>query len=159
LTQKLSMFSRIYRTQQCLWCRKRFEDQEEIYYTYTPDLKHLWFCENCRSILEFPPDFDPNGSTEPCSALWGVAHILTLWRDDSKCRICGVSYNVKNPIEVHHIIPKKAGGSNSLKNLITLCQRHHHETYTNDYAGLEITEYLINQGIQKSLPVQKEVRP
>ena len=37
------------------------------------------------------------------------------------CAICGI----KLPIELHHIIPKSKGGSNSIDNFMPLCSNHH----------------------------------
>lgn len=42
-------------------------------------------------------------------------------RDGAKCRICGFDLAV----EVHHILPRSAGGTHELSNLITLCPNHH----------------------------------
>lgn len=45
-----------------------------------------------------------------------------ILRDNCKCKMCGVS-NIQ--LEVHHITPKRQGGNNTLKNLITLCSSCH----------------------------------
>jgi len=42
-------------------------------------------------------------------------------RDGNKCSICERTTN----LHVHHIIPRSVGGSNDLKNLITLCSGCH----------------------------------
>lgn len=42
-------------------------------------------------------------------------------RDESKCKVCGFEIVV----EVHHIKPRRDGGSDDLSNLITLCPNHH----------------------------------
>jgi 5-methylcytosine-specific restriction endonuclease McrA len=52
---------------------------------------------------------------------------------------------------VHHIIPRKDGGAHNLKNLITLCEEHHKETFKNGYAGLEILDRQIQLGKQVRL--------
>ena len=46
---------------------------------------------------------------------------LALRRDGARCRICGFDILV----EVHHIIPRRQRGPNTLDNLITLCPNHH----------------------------------
>ena len=48
-----------------------------------------------------------------------------ILRDGCKCMECGKS-NCK--LEVHHIKPKRINGSNTLGNLITLCQKCHQKT-------------------------------
>ena len=48
-----------------------------------------------------------------------------ILRDGYKCRECGKSNTV---LEVHHIKPKRFGGSNTLGNLITLCSKCHQKT-------------------------------
>jgi 5-methylcytosine-specific restriction endonuclease McrA len=42
-------------------------------------------------------------------------------RDDFACRICGFNTVVHG----HHIAPRRAGGSNNIENIITLCPNHH----------------------------------
>ena len=48
-----------------------------------------------------------------------------ILRDGCKCMECGKSNCM---LEVHHIKARKYGGSNSLKNLITLCSKCHQKT-------------------------------
>lgn len=48
-----------------------------------------------------------------------------ILRDSCKCMECGKS-NCK--LEVHHIKPRRLNGSNTLSNLITLCQKCHQKT-------------------------------
>jgi len=43
-------------------------------------------------------------------------------RDGGKCVICGFGHVTA----VHHVIPRKEGGSNALENLVTLCPNHHY---------------------------------
>lgn len=98
-------------------------------------------------------DFDPSGSKEESSISWDLAKTVALMRDGYSCRICGNSpvvseneggYNkLKLEVEVHHIIPRMVGGSDSTKNLITLCKGCHVKTFKNEYSGLpSISENL-----------------
>jgi len=48
-----------------------------------------------------------------------------LWRDNYKCQQCDVTSN----LQIHHIIPKSKGGTNTLNNLITLCAKCHKELH------------------------------
>ena len=50
-------------------------------------------------------------------------------RDNCKCMECGKS-NCK--LEVHHIKPRRLNGSNTLGNLITLCEKCHQKTENNE---------------------------
>lgn len=53
----------------------------------------------------------------------------TIIRDNCKCRQCGVSDTV---LQVHHITPRRQGGSNTLGNLITLCSSCHAQVTGNE---------------------------
>jgi len=91
-------------------------------------------------------DFDINGSTEESDIPWSVVKEIVLERDGYRCRICGMSpiindnsggfSKVRIQVEVHHIIPKIAGGTDSTKNLVTLCKSCHIKTFRNEYSGL-----------------------
>lgn len=48
-----------------------------------------------------------------------------ILRDKCKCMECGKS---KCKLEVHHIKPRRLNGSNTLNNLITLCEKCHDKT-------------------------------
>jgi len=51
---------------------------------------------------------------------WEKRRKECIKRDAGKCRKCGIKAK-----EIHHIIPRQKGGTNELKNLITLCKKHH----------------------------------
>lgn len=103
-------------------------------------------------------DFDPTGSVEESSIPLNVAKTIALERDDYKCRICGMSPLVSEKdgsydklrveVEVHHIIPKIAGGTNSTKNLVTLCKACHVKTFKNDYSGLPSIPRKLGKNIE-----------
>jgi hypothetical protein len=46
----------------------------------------------------------------------------TIMRDSQRCRMCGKGNRM---LEVHHIVPRRAHGGDSLPNLITLCSVCH----------------------------------
>jgi 5-methylcytosine-specific restriction endonuclease McrA len=48
-------------------------------------------------------------------------------RDGGKCVICGFSHATA----VHHIIPKRSGGTDRVENLVTLCPNHHYMVHAN----------------------------
>jgi len=58
------------------------------------------------------------------NSTWGGLRRQALERDRYTCQKCGRRYpDVK--VEVHHIMPRKFGGRDSLDNLITLCRDCH----------------------------------
>jgi hypothetical protein len=138
----------VYRTRICHWCRNRLKDGDTYYQDFN---REVFLCESCKDFLINPPDFDPHGTTDKGTTSCKTAITLTLIRDESHCRICGDHYERGNPVEVHHIIPKKDGGTHHLKNLITLCEKHHKETFKNGYAGLELLDRQIQLGKQAVL--------
>lgn len=138
----------IYKTRICHWCRKSLNNGDKIYKPYTAP---LILCNDCKDNLVNPPDYLPQGTKEIGTSSWKTANILTLIRDDCHCRVCGEYYHKDNPVEVHHIIPRKDGGTHNLKNLVTLCEKHHKETFKNGYAGLELTDRHIQLGKQATL--------
>ncbi len=86
------------------------------------------------------------GSREDSTIAWNIVKNIVLERDSYRCRICGRSpfkteengniNRVRLDLEVHHIIPRIAGGSDSTKNLVTLCKSCHVKTFKSDYEGL-----------------------
>jgi len=63
---------------------------------------------------------------------WGKLEKQAARRDGYKCQMCGIKAN----LSVHHIMPRAQGGTDDLRNLITLCKTCH------DYAEIEeITQW------------------
>lgn len=56
------------------------------------------------------------------SNLSGSLRIRILERDGYKCVYCG-ALAVEGPLEVDHVMPRSAGGSNDSTNLVTACRR------------------------------------
>ena len=52
--------------------------------------------------------------------------IAAILRDGCKCMECS---KTKTNFEVHHITPRRLGGANTLRNLITLCPKCHMKTF------------------------------
>lgn len=95
-------------------------------------------------------DFDPEGDSQGNSLRWPTISKSVLIRDNYSCRVCGKSelsnfstadqYNrIHLAVQVHHIVPKKDGGKETFRNLITLCEECHRKTFSNDYAGLPVS--------------------
>lgn len=65
--------------------------------------------------------------TSDYSDSWKLLIVEVKTRDNFQCVIC----SKKESLEVHHILPLSRGGTNSKRNLITLChichsKRHKH---------------------------------
>lgn len=74
-------------------------------------------------IFRIPPRI---GARERCdSATWKIICKGILKRDGYKCVGCG---NTRR-LQVHHIIPVSAGGSDDPSNLITLCSDCHEQIH------------------------------
>lgn len=78
--------------------------------------------------LDTPPD--PDGTKDEImdfgefrALFWSQIAMLIKRRDSFQCQ--SNSCGKLDPIEVHHIIPRRAGGSDHPANLITYCQKHH----------------------------------
>jgi hypothetical protein len=103
-------------------------------------------------------DYNKDGSTEESRIPWNIAKLVVLERDGYRCRICGESPIVSERIdsvdrlrvevEVHHIIPRIAGGSDSTRNLITLCKACHIKTFKNDYSGLPSVGKRLDESVE-----------
>jgi hypothetical protein len=103
-------------------------------------------------------DFSKEGSTDEVNIPWNAAKLITLERDEYKCRICGNSpiasedkegFNrLRVEVEVHHIIPRIAGGTDSTENLITLCKACHIKTFKNNYSGLPSVATRLDERVE-----------
>lgn len=63
-------------------------------------------------------DYPPNDE-------WQALREVVLERDDYRCQGCGNGVADAAEHHVHHIVPLGAGGTNTLRNLITLCDECH----------------------------------
>lgn len=54
---------------------------------------------------------------------WQALREVVLERDDYTCQGCGS--NVQGNAPIHHIVPLGCGGTNTRRNLITLCEECH----------------------------------
>jgi hypothetical protein len=67
--------------------------------------------------------------------------IATLMRDNYTCQECGKKNCM---LEAHHIIPKRLKGSDSIGNLITLCEKCHDKTEDKEEFYIEKYQSKIN---------------
>ena len=98
-------------------------------------------------------DFDPEGDSSGKSIPWVTISKAVLLRDNYTCRICEKSSfttvgsatefeQIHLDVQVHHIVPRKDGGKDTFKNLITLCESCHHKTFKGGYSGIPVEKQL-----------------
>jgi len=68
----------------------------------------------------------PEPTPRPDSQTWDRLRRKRLQIDKYTCQGCGAEATKQN---VHHIVPLHSGGSNEIKNLITLCDRCHRQIH------------------------------
>ena len=64
-----------------------------------------------------------------------------ILRDKCKCQMCGKENTI---LEVHHIIPRRDNGANTLSNLITLCSNCHSKVSQDEYKYKDMLLSKIN---------------
>ncbi|MGZ0656404.1 HNH endonuclease [Coraliomargarita sp. W4R72] len=70
---------------------------------------------------------------DPLSSFEDYSRAAIIARDRSKCQICERKFESKE-LEMHHVRPRKFNGSNSERNLVTLCiPCHMKETWFGHY--------------------------
>lgn len=62
-----------------------------------------------------------------------------ILRDGNRCRACGKT----GRLEVHHITPRRAGGANTISNLISLCKSCHASTFKREEQFADLYYSLI----------------
>ena len=60
-----------------------------------------------------------------CSMQWKATRAAVLRRDVWECQDCGKVCASSREAHVDHIVPKRAGGTDDLENLQTLCRQCH----------------------------------
>lgn len=69
-------------------------------------------------MYDYPPDEE-----------WQGLRQAVLERDRQTCQGCGTDVADDAQANIHHIVPLGCGGTNSLRNLITLCEDCHGRTH------------------------------
>ena len=77
-----------------------------------------------------------------------------ILRDKCKCMECGKS---NRRLEVHHIKPRRLNGSNTLGNLITLCEQCHRKTEGKEELFMDKYFSLLNSSDNKNLNYTQHV--
>ena len=91
---------------------------------------------------------------------WAQVRRAVLARDSSTCQVCGAAPSAAE-LDVHHLVPRSAGGQDDLGNLITLCDGCHATRHPNLHAslarrtierwGLRLARWLDTQGRLQSM--------
>lgn len=106
------------RTFVCEWCGEKFERTD----TQADDAR---FCSQECSVEWRNADGDWSAHGED-------GRDDALERDNHECRRCGEDAD----IEVHHLIPRAAGGPDEAENLVTLCCECHTWVHTEGFSQL-----------------------
>lgn len=61
---------------------------------------------------------------------WAMARETALERDEFECQFCGMAESIHYKVydaglQVHHIVPRRFGGTHAPENLITVCRSCH----------------------------------
>lgn len=110
---------------------------EEVVVTHWDSSNYIWFrgvesrdnagVINSTDWIEQQPYDEFLGSVEmrdyPDNAEWQEMRSAVLERDDYTCQGCGT--DVEHDTPIHHIVPLGCGGTNTYRNLITLCETCH----------------------------------
>ena len=90
------------------------------------NITNYWLEDVAIDIRAFTDGYKPyNWQYKKSNRLDENIRKAVILRDGCKCMECSKSNCI---LEVHHINPKRFGGSNTIGNLITLCSRCHQKT-------------------------------
>lgn len=94
------------------------------------------------------------------SSQWQTIRKDVLERDQGTCRLCGTA-PASGELDIHHLVPRSAGGLDDPANLITLCDGCHGTRHPNLHASLarrtierwavRLARWLDSEGVLKSL--------
>lgn len=93
--------------------------------------------------------FLKKGSRAARQQLWGTTKQTVAKKTGFKCKVCGELLQPDQQIDLHHILPKKLGGSDAYKNLIRLHKECHKQVTHTKNANL--IAQLKERGILKEL--------
>lgn len=70
-------------------------------------------------------------------------------RDEYQCQMCKQYYGDSIILQAHHIKPRKRGGKDHMRNLVTLCSQCHDLAETEELSRKEIVDYKAEKYVQK----------
>lgn len=106
------------KTVNCIECGK--EIQVSVHTRRT-----LWKCNNCKKHNR--PHFKDITTIKTIMDFSKRTVVSILKRMNAKCSLCGWS---ESTCDIHHIIPKKQGGTDDMNNLICICPNCHRLCHT-----------------------------
>lgn len=95
-------------------------DHTTIIHSYSKTRNDPTFKEICDRFEYFRQKYDEKGKLKIVVKLTG-RYAYLYERFGAKCVVC----KFDEIVEVHHIVPKYAGGDDSPENLVLLCPNHH----------------------------------
>jgi len=86
---------------------------------------------------------------------WRMLKADVITRDNFTCQMCNTYFGHNLlALTVHHIKPRRSGGNDGLKNLISLCGRCHDIAEFNEFNYNQIISYhkTVNKSFKKKFP-------
>lgn len=113
------------------------------------NISNYWLEDVCIDIRAFTDGYKPyRWQYQKSNRLDENIRKAVILRDGCKCMECGKS---KCSLEVHHIKPRRLNGSNTLGNLITLCEKCHQKTEGMEETFMSKYFALLNSSDNKNL--------
>ncbi len=113
------------------------------------NITNYWLEDVSIDIRALTDDYKPYGwQYQKSNRLDENIRKAVILRDDCKCMEYGKS-NCR--LEVHHIKPKRMNGSNTLSNLITLCEKCHQKTEGKEEQYMQRYFHMLNTSDNKNL--------
>ena len=79
---------------------------------------------------------------------------LVLMRDNQTCQWCNYSGSDRY-MDVHHIIPVRKGGANTLENMITLCRKCHNQADAGKISPSALMEIVNKRNLYRERPLKR----
>lgn len=114
--------------------------KKKKYYLYqigkTPIVRHSLIKKGRNPYLsEFAEYFQRRIGNLSKSSVWGMKAQKVGKKTNFCCKVCEKELLPNQELDIHHIVPKKLGGTDSMKNLILLHRECHKQvTHTKDIA-------------------------
>lgn len=127
-------------------------DQGKKYYLYqigkTPIVRHSLTKKGRNPYLpEFQEYFELRAKNVSKTGVWSFKAKNVGKKTNFVCKVCNEILMPGQELDIHHVLPKKLGGTDSLRNLIIL-HRECHKQVTNTKNAKLIAQFL-EQGILK----------
>ena len=101
---------------QCRLCGADFVGSLDKQYCSDPCRVNAWRQRRAAALASPPAKIG-----ERLLIGWGQKRFAVLERDGFKCRYCGRGAKENVVLQVDHVVPRSAGGTDDLSNLLTAC--------------------------------------